>query len=302
VSIELVIVGAGPAGVSAALWARSFGLATCVIEAERTAGGQLHHVHQRLANLPGAGGADGPGLARSLAGELAAAGVDVRYGSAAVTLEPEAPAVHTADRERHAARAVLIATGVRRRRLEVPGERDLEGRGVSWSATQDRARFAGEEVVVAGGGDAAYENAWLLSEVGCHVTLAVRGSPSARQEFRERVASSPRIEVMTATRVTGVVGEDRVRAVRLEGPRGTFELPAAGLVVKVGVIPNTEWCAASLERDADGYLPVDEHFGTMQPRVWAAGDVAHPPLSGIAVAMGQGALAVHTIRTVLRGD
>lgn len=301
-SLDLVIVGAGPAGVSAALWAQSFGLATRVIEAGRTAGGQLHHVHQRLTNLPGSGGGDGPALARSLADELTTSSVEVRYGSAATALEPEAPAVRTADGERHAARAVLVATGVRRRRLEVPGEREYEGRGVSWSATHDRACLSGEEVVVAGGGDAAYENALLLAEVGCQVTLAVRGEPRARREFREPVESSPRIEVVTQTRITEIVGEERVRAVRLAGPHGSFELPAAGLVVKVGVIPNTEWCTQALECDPQGYVPVDEHFGTLHPHVWAAGDVARPPLSGIAVAMGQGALAVHTIRTVLRGE
>lgn len=301
-SPDLVIVGAGPAGVAAALWAKSLGLSTRVLEAEATAGGQLHHVHQPLANLPGATGGDGPALARTLADELASAGIDVRYGHAAQALEPEVPAVRSADGTRHVAGAVLIVTGVRRRRLEVPGEREYEGRGVSASATQDRARFAGEEVVVVGGGDGAYENALLLADVGCAVTLVVRGAPRARREFRDRVAASPRIEVLEGTRVVAVAGEERVRAVRLEGPRGTFEQPAAGLVVKIGVVPNTEWCASALELDADAYLSVDEHFGTSRPRVWAAGDVARPPLSGIAVAFGQGALAVHAIRSVLRGE
>ena len=301
-SPDLVIVGAGPAGVAAALWAKSFGLSARMLESEVTAGGQLHHVHQPLANLPGATGGDGPALARILADELEAAAFDVRYGQTARALEPHVPAVRTADGTLHAAGAVLIATGVRRRRLEVPGEREYEGRGVSASATQDRARFAGEEVVVAGGGDGAYENALLLADVGCTVTLAVRGAPRARREFRERVAATQRIEVLEATRVVGVVGEELLRAVQLEGPRGTFEQPAAGLVVKIGVVPNTEWCAESLEKDAEGYLPVDEHFGTSRPRVWAAGDVVRPPLSAIAVAFSQGALAVHAIRSVLRGE
>jgi thioredoxin reductase (NADPH) len=300
--LELLIVGAGPAGVSAALWAGTLGLATRVVEAAARAGGQLHHIHFPLANLAGAAGANGPALARTFAGQLAASGVDVRYGAAAAALEADAPAVRLASGERIAAQAVLITTGVRRRRLEVPGEQALEGRGVSWSATQDRNRFAGEDVVVAGGGDGAFENALLLAEVGCAVTLAVRDTPRARPEFRTRVAGTPRIEVHEGTRVTAVLGEDRVRAVRLAGPRGEFEQPAAGLVVKVGVIANTEWCGGELERDPDGYLPVDERFGTSRPRVWAAGDVAHPPLAGVAVALGHGALAVDAIRAALRGD
>jgi thioredoxin reductase (NADPH) len=302
VNAELLIVGAGPGGVSAALWARTFGLATRVLEAGGTAGGQLHHIHHPILNLAGAAEGHGDAIARACADQLEASGAEVRYGVAAAALDAARPAVRDASGAWHEARAVLIATGVRRRRLDVPGEQALEGRGVSWSATQDRARFAGEEVVVAGGGDGAYENALLLADVGCTVTLAVRDTPRARAEFRQRVDATPRIDVQERTRVTAVLGEDRVSAVRLAGPRGEFEVPAAGLVVKVGVIPNSEWCAATVERDGEGYLPVDEQCGTSQPRVWAVGDVTHPPLAGVAVALGQGALAVNAIRAALRGD
>jgi len=301
-SLELLVVGAGPSGVSAALWARSLGLEVLVLEAAEVPGGQLHQVHHRIENMAGSSGVDGPRLARVLESQLADSGIEVRYGTRAREFDPEGPAVLTGTGVRIPAQAVLVATGVRRRRLEVPGEQALEGRGVSWSATQDRARFAGDEVVVAGGGDAAFENASLLAEVGCTVTLAVRGAPRARREFRTRVAAEPRIEVLERTRVTAVLGEERVRAVRLAGPRGEFDLPAAGLVVKVGVIPNTEWCATVLERDPEGYIPVDEQFCTSHPRVWAAGDVTRPPLAGVAVAFGHGALAVAAIRAALRGE
>ena len=301
-SPEVLIVGAGPAGVSAALWARSLGLSAMVLEAGPRAGGQIHHIRFPLANVGGVVGGDGPALAASLAAQIVAAGVEARYGVSAAALEPATPAVRTIAGDRFAAAALLVATGVRRRRLDVPGEAALEGRGVSWSATQDRTRFAGQDVVVAGGGDGAFENALLLADVGCAVTLVVRGSPRARGEFRRRVAASPRIEVLEDTRVTAVLGEERVRAVRLSGARGEFERPAAGLVVKVGAVPNSEWCADVLDRDPEGYVRVDERFATSRPRVWAAGDVTRPPLAAIAVAMGQGALAAAAIRTVLRGD
>src|SRR5207247_8286752 len=118
----------------------------------------------------------------------------------------------------------------------------------------------------------------LRAEVGGRAARAGRGASRARRGFRARVAAEPRIEVLEGTRVLAVRGDDRVRAVRLQGPRGEFDLPAAGLIVKAGVVPNTDWCRGSLETDAEGFVQVDADFGTSRPRVWAAGDVTRPPL------------------------
>jgi thioredoxin reductase len=107
--------------------------------------------------------------------------------------------------------------------------------------------------------------------------------------------------VLDHTRVLAIEGEHAVRDLRLANDRGTFLLPVAGLVIKVGVRPNSEWCASGLERDAEGYVRVDESFATSHPRVWAAGDVTRPPILGISVASGQGALAAGAVRTALRG-
>lgn len=299
---DLLVVGAGPAGVSAALWALTLGLRPLVIESGPSPGGQLQHIHFQPVNFAGVPAGDGPAIAATLAAQLAGAAIETRCGVSAVAVEPAAAAIRTTAGERLAAHAVLVTTGVRRRRLDVPGERELEGRGVSFSATQDRARFAGEDVAVAGGGDAAFENALLLASVGARVTLIVRGRPRARREFRERVAADPRIEVLEDTGIAAIEGGDRVRALKLEGPRGAFALPVAGLVIKVGVIPNTEWLAGMVERDADGYVPVDEHFATSHPHLWAAGEVTRPAVAGFAVAIGQGALAAGAIRSSLRGD
>jgi thioredoxin reductase (NADPH) len=306
VARSLLIVGAGPAGVSAALWARTLDLDPELIESAPRPGGQLHHVHFHPADLAGVPAGDGPAIATAFARQLEAARIPLRLDSVAVTLEPTAlggagPAVMTSSGERLETDAVLIATGVRRRHLDVPGELALEGRGVSYSATRDRMRFAGQHVVVAGGGDGAFENALLLAAVGCTVTLAVRGLPRARGEFRARAESEPRITLRERTRVVAALGEHELRAVRLDGPHGVEERAAAGLIIKAGVIPNTEWCRATLEHDADGFLLVDARLATSQPRVWAAGDVTRPPLLAIAVAMGQGAIAAAEVRRALGG-
>ena len=232
---DVLIVGAGPAGVSAALWTRSFGLEPRVIESGPAAGGQLLHVHFHPGDFAGVLAGDGPAIAAAMARQLADARIPARYGAAATALvggdTGAGPGVIAAGGERIEADAVLVATGVRRRRLEVPGERELEGRGVSFSATLDRAKFAGRHVVVAGGGDAAYENALLLTAVGCTVTLTVRGAPRARADFRARVAADPRVTVRERTRVTAVIGRDRLEAVRLAGAAGEEEVRAAGIVI-----------------------------------------------------------------------
>lgn len=303
---ELLIVGAGPAGVTAALWAKTLSLSFTLIEGSPRAGGQLHWIHFHPGELPGVAEGDGASIAATMARQLAEAGGDLRFGVTATALEPPRgiarAAVLDAAGARYEAPAILVATGVRRRRLGVPGERELEDRGVSYSGTRDRERLAGRPVLVVGGGDAGFENAIILSAAGCEVTLAVRGPLRARREFRERVAADPRVTVLEDTQVTAILGDDAVRAARLEGAAGIRELPVAGVVVKIGTEPNTGWCAGVLDHDEEGHLRVDARGRTSMPGVWAAGDVTRPLLPSLSVAAGTAATAVADIRRTLRGE
>jgi thioredoxin reductase (NADPH) len=301
-SDELLIAGAGPAGVSAALWAHTFGITTRVLERAAQPGGQLHLVHFHPAELPGIAYGTGPEIAATYAAQLEVTGFALECGAEAVGIEADdrAVTVITAAGVRHEARALLVATGLRRRRLGVPGEIEFAGRGVSYSARLDRERLAGLDVVVVGGGDGAFENALLLTEIGCRVSLVVRGRTRARPEFRARVASDPRIEVLEDAPVLAFAGDTRLERVRIVHAGRVMELPARGVVIKIGMTPNTEWCSA-LERDADGNVVVDERGRTSRARVWAAGDVARPLLPSIAVAVGSAACAMADLRRTLRG-
>lgn len=304
-SLDLVVVGAGPAGISAALWARSLELEVEVVDAAPRPGGQLHVVHFHPLAVPGFEQGDGPALAATYARQLDAAGVPWRGDSAAVSLRPAArpgglAEVGVMGSDPVAARAVLVATGVRRRRLGVPGERELEGRGVSFSATRDHEYLAGRPVAVVGGGDAAFENALILAATGSPVELIVRGDARARAEFRERVADEPRIRVLSGARVTAVLGETEVTGVRVARDGAETDLPTRGVVVKIGVLPNSEWCREALATDADGYVMADGTLATSAPGVWAAGDIVRPEPPSIPVAIGQGAQAAAAIRRALR--
>jgi len=304
VTTDVVIVGAGLAGASAALWARTLHLVPEVLESAEAPGGQLPLIHYHPLDLAGVVSGDGEALAVALTKQLADARIDVRCASPAVALEGggelNAPRVVTADGVPHECDALLVASGVRRRKLEIPGESEFEGRGVSYSATRDRALFANRRVAVVGGGDAAFENALLLTDAGCQVTLVMRDMPRARHEFLLRVSNEPRIEVLGAAIVTAIRGDDWVTAIRIENEGRGFERQVEGVVIKVGVIPNTEWCAKALDLDPEGYVTVDAGLRTSRPRVWAAGDVTRPAVPSLAGAIGQGAQAMGAIRALLR--
>lgn len=305
---ELLVVGAGPAGVSAALWARALELDVLLLDGAPAPGGQLHAVHFHPQDVPGFEQGDGPALAAAYARQLAAASVPLRTDCLAIGIRPAGAftAVELAGGEWIEAAAVLVASGVRRRRLDVPGEREFDGRGVSYSANRDRDSLAGRRVAVVGGGDAAFENALLLSRAGSDVTLLVRGTVRARPEFRARVAADERIRVVERACVTAIEGDERIRALRvMGGPGGSSppeetELAVEGVVIKVGVVPNSEWCRSSIICDEEGFLRVDERLATSMRHVWAAGDVTRPHPPSIPVAIGQGAQAVAMIRAVLR--
>jgi thioredoxin reductase (NADPH) len=302
---ELLVVGAGPAGVSAALRALELDLSVLLLEAAPRPGGQLHVMHFHPLDVPGFESGDGAALAASYERQLEATQVPMQRGARAERIEPAPGAPRTRavvleSGERLEAAAILVATGLRRRRLGVPGERELEDAGVSFSANRDLAKLAGRRVAVIGGGDAAYENALVLAATGGAIMLVVRGEPRARPEFRARVAAEPRIRVRTHARVLAFLGDGALQAVRVASPSGEETLALDAAVIKAGVVPNSEWCASELERDPEGYVRVDARLATSAPRVWAAGDVTRALPPSVPVAVGQGAQAVAMVRAELR--
>ena len=198
--------------------------------------------------------------------------------------------------------AVVIATGVRRRRLGIPGEAEFEGRGVLSSGALERERVAGEDVLIVGGGDAAAENALLLAETCATVTLAHRGAKlSARQEFAERIQGDHRITVFTETTLERVLGSERVESVELQraGALKPLRMAVRGVLIRVGVEPNSEMFRDQIHTDARGYIVTDGQHETSAEMVFAVGDISNPRAPTISGATGAGATAAKVIASRL---
>src|SRR5215212_3537188 len=213
---DVIIIGAGPAGLSAALWCDELGLDTLVVERAAEVGGQLLRVHNPVENYLGVRAADGRELRDLFAAQVEDKEFDLWTEAEVESVDLKAKRVRLRSGEELQSIALIIATGVRRRRLGVPGESEFAGRGVLESGRLERERVAGEDVVVVGGGDAAAENALLLAEVCATVTLVHRGkSLGARAEFAERVKSDHRINVFTEATIQKILGTERVESVEL---------------------------------------------------------------------------------------
>src|SRR5437588_8829342 len=214
---DVIIIGAGPAGLSAALWCDELGLDTLVIECEREVGGQLLNVYNPIKNYPGVETKDGRELRDRLAAQVEDKDFDLWTEAEVESVDLRAKRVRLRSGEELQSIAIIIATGVRRRRLGVPGEEEFAGRGVLESGTREREEIAGEDVLVVGGGDAAAENALMLAEVCPTVTLVHRGKKlSARREVVERIQGEHCITVFTEATIERILGTARVEAAAIQ--------------------------------------------------------------------------------------
>jgi thioredoxin reductase (NADPH) len=203
---DALILGAGVAGLSAALWLRDLGVESLVFEEMRQPGGQLHEIHAPIMNYLLTFRWEGSRVATGILADARAAELPLLVGSPVTSVRSrDRTIVH--EGRTYQGRTMLIATGLRRRRLGVPGERELSGRGVSLSANRDRTQFTGRPVVVIGGGTAAVEDALLCAEVGSPVTLIHRSTRwRARKDFLERARKERGIRIVTGARVRRIVG------------------------------------------------------------------------------------------------
>jgi len=299
--VDALIVGAGVAGISTALWLRDLGIDSLLLEEARQPGGQLHEIHAPVMNYLLAYGWEGNRIASGILNDARSAGLRILVGSSAARIAVRTRRVDR-DGERYQGRALVLATGLRRRVLGVPGERELQGHGVSHSANLDRTSYAGLPVVVVGGGTAAVEDAVLCAELGSPVTLIHRNAAfRARTDFLARARNASGVRFVTNARVVRIVGRDRVEGVeyRVRGTRTARVAEANAVFVRIGWVPRTELVRGQLRLDRGGFIRVGASGQTSVPGVYAAGDVCAPRCPSIATAAGQGAAVAWEIARAL---
>lgn len=317
---DLIILGSGPAGLGAAIYAQRAELKTLVIEKEMVSGGQVLTTYEvdNYAGLPGIGGFDLGMKFREHADALGAEFAEdtvlrIEEGSLADLSADSEEMVRAAElgaglkkvvceNQTYLAKTVIIATGAHHRKLEVPGEEEMTGMGVSYCATCDGAFFKNKTTAVVGGGDVAIEDAIFLSRICEKVYLIhrrdeLRGAKSLQKKLMEQ----KNVEILWDTVVDRVNGSVKVESLSLTNKKTgeSFELEADGVFIAVGISPNTEEFRDCVEMDKGGYIVAGEDGKTSVPGIFAAGDARTKHLRQIITAVADGANCVTSVERYL---
>jgi thioredoxin reductase (NADPH) len=292
---NVIIIGSGPSGYTAAVYATRANLAPLVFEGSVTAGGALMNTTE-VENFPGfRDGIMGPALMDEMRAQAERFGAElVADDVVEVDLTGEIKVVRTAT-EVHHAKAVILATGSGYRKLELPNEETLSGRGVSWCATCDGFFFRDQHIAVVGGGDSAVEEATFLTRFGSKVTMIVRRDElRASKIMQERAFADPKLEIRWNSAVKEIVGTDRLeKLVLVDTSTGeTSDLEATGLFIAIGHDPRSELLAGQVDLDENGYVLVTHpSTATNLPGVFACGDLVDHHYRQAITAAGTGCAA-----------
>ena len=303
---DTIIIGNGPAGLTAAIYAARAGYKALVVSDNPSGGGQIATTYE-VANYPGLNGISGMELGEKFREHAKELGAEELVDHVSAIEKAEGPESEEAGfplhavvtgKERLLAKSVIIATGADHRKLQVPGEDRLSGAGVSYCATCDGGFFRKKTVAVVGGGDVALEDAIYLSRFAEKVYIIHR-----RDEFRgvkalqDELLSNEKIEPIYDTVVTEIIGENSVKSLKLKNVKTgeESELPVNGVFMAVGIKPNLEGISGLPELDEAGYIKAGENCVTSIPGIFAAGDVRTKALRQVITAAADGANAVTSI-------
>lgn len=289
---DLVIIGGGAAGLTAAIYAARAGLNFIVLEQDGWGGGQITSAHI-VQNYPGVPNINGADLGEAIKEQAVSLGAKIELGIVEIINDlTEYKEIVLNDGNTIKTKAVIAATGANPRRLGVPGEADLLGRGVSYCAVCDGAFFAGKDVFVIGGGDTAVEDAIYLSAICSSVTLVHRRDSFRAPETRvEALLKLPNVNVRYNETLNAITGDPRVAGVELKGSNGCIHYKADAVFIAVGTVPATDYLRSLPIDFENDYVVADEGCKTSVSGLFAAGDIRKKQLRQVVTAVADGANA-----------
>ena len=301
---ELIIIGGGPAGLTAALFCAQEQIDCLVIEGAGL-GGQAA-LTERLDNYPGfPEGITGEEFANRLV--LQSRRFEVEMLSAQmvedISTDGRYKTVRTFNGDEYRAHAILIATGSKYRRLYIPGEAELNGAGVHYCSTCDAPFYKGQELVVAGGGNSAAEESLFLAKFGSKVTMLVwKEQMTASKLLQQKIIEHPKIEVLYNTEAKEFRGQGRLQNILVHNnlTGEDSEIAAAGCFVFIGLVPNAEFVTGKLSKDAGGFLLTAANLETNMSGVFAAGDVRSGNIKQVSTASGEGTMVAFMVQRYLQ--
>ncbi len=295
VEYDVVIIGGGAAGISAACWCGELGLSAVLIEKNAELGGQLNYVFNPIKNHLGVETANGREMRDIFVRQMQNFKFDISTNSAVSSVDFDKKTLSLFDGKMLHFKALVIATGVRRRKLNIKGETEFIGKGIIESGKRDGKTLVGKTVCVIGGGDAALENALILAEFAEKVFLIHRRETfRGRNEFLTKISTNPKIEILRNTQLLEIIGNEKVEAIKLKN-NTEFILPTDAIIFRLGVEPNTELFRAKIISDEFGYIKINGNCETNLSNIFAVGDVTNRLSPTVSSAVGTGTTAAKVI-------
>jgi len=295
---DVIIVGCGPAGLAAGLYAGRGRLKVLLLGRE-AAGGPIRG-YEQVENYPGfPDGISGAKLGLEMMKQAMKYGLEFKLAEVeGIELQKDYKVVKAkvirAGKAAYLTKTVIIASGAHPRKLGVPGENEFAGKGVSYCGVCDAPQFAERVVAVAGGGDAGLTEALYLTRLASEITvIELMPQLTASKILQERALANPKLKICCGTRIEAIIGDDQVKELELlnvlTSERTT--LPVGGILIRIGLVPNTGYLKGLLSLDSEGYVLVNEELETSIPGIFAAGDIRHGSARQIATAVGDGVTA-----------
>ncbi|MEJ9304715.1 NAD(P)/FAD-dependent oxidoreductase [Priestia megaterium] len=302
--VDVLIIGGGPAGISAAVWCKRLGVECLLLEEQAQLGGQLFTIYNEIIDYPGIQAENGIEMQRKMVQHFIDMDCLYEANTKVISIDERSKTVKVKQQETEKEIGytyLILATGSSQRKLRVPGEQQMIDRGEVYSASADGERLKGKRVALIGGGDRAFEGAHLLASKAKEVYLIHRSTHfKAREQYVEKVLSDPGVKVMTDTEVTAIHGKNHVTSIDLKSKNSECEnLSVDAVLIRLGVAPNVELIKEKVTTTQSGLIVINEVHQSSNPAIYAIGDACTTPLfSSISSSAGQGAIVAKQLSSM----